>query len=230
MEDAGHMFFDLSKTEGIKQSNGQIIALLEDTCQPNANWVKNLVKSHDQWLGAVGGPVEFAEGTLDSWAVYFMDFGMYQPPQTSGQTTHLTDINVSYKREMLAKIRGAWQERYNEVVVHGALQEQGYVLWMDPGLLVRQSRQSQGFRTLVRERYFWGRNFGRIRVKGMTGIKRLLLVFLGFLIPLVRFIKMITRLTGKNAEQFVLALPYLVVLTLSWSLGEWAGILTGSRH
>ncbi len=226
---AAHELYDRRTAWGLSAARGQVVALLQDFGAPADDWCAQLLAAHRLPHGVIGGAVEHeGQGALN-WAVYFLDFGRFQPPLREGPAPYLTDVNVSYKRTVLESVRELWHERYKEVTVNWALARRQVVLWQRPQVVVFQDRGKLSFRRLVSERFSWGRLFGSIRTREMPLWRRLVYVVLSPLIPVVLLARMTRKvlMTRRHVGAFVRALPALVALTAIWCAGEFLGYLTG---
>jgi hypothetical protein len=228
--DAGaHELYDRRAAMGLRLAQGGVLAMVEDTALPDADWCGQVLDAHRRPYGIIGGAVEHNGRGALNWAVYFMDFGRYQLPLCEGPAACLTDVNVSYKRAVLEAVSDRWAECYNEATVHQALARQGVVLWMRPQIIVRQDRGPLSLSGLLRERFYWGRLFGCVRLEEAPSWQRLLYVLASPAIPFVRLARttgMVFR-GGRNRAQLLAVLPQMVVLTVAWSLGEVTGYVRG---
>ena len=224
-----HELYDRRTSMGFRVARGEILALLEDTVAPNPDWCEQVLEAHQLPYGAIGGAVEHGgRGTLN-WAVYFCDFGRYQLPLSEGPADYLTDVNVSYKREILESVRELWEERYNEVTVNWALSRRGVVLWQRPQIVVHQDRGELSFHKLITERYSWGRLFGHLRARESSFVSRLVYALLSPGIPVLLLGRMVLKvLRGRrNRLQFLRSLPVTAIMTVVWCAGEFVGNATG---
>jgi hypothetical protein len=224
-----HELYDRRTAKGLSVARGAVLALLEDYGVPDPDWCDQILEAHRLPYGIIGGAVEQAGQGLLNWAVYFIDFGRYQLPLPEGPVDYLTDVNVSYKREVLELVPELWAERYNEVTVHWALAKRGVVLWQQPRMVVRQDRGDLTFSELITERFWWGRLFGSVRAREISYLSRLLYIALSPTIPIALLSRMAGKVFGgrRNGKRFLSAFPQIVALTVSWSLGELVGYVTG---
>jgi hypothetical protein len=227
--EAAHELYDRRTAAGLGVARGEIVALLEDYGIPQDDWCHNILEAHKLPYGVIGGSVDHSGRGVLNWAVYFIDFGRYQPPLREGPVSYLTDVNVSYKRDLLESVKRVWANSYNEVVVHWALAKRGAVLWLRPQMVVSEDRGDLAFADLARERFAWGRLFGAVRAREMTQPRRALYIILGPALPLLLLARMTRAVFGRsNAwSPFLIAFPVTVVLTLIWSIGELFGYVTG---
>jgi len=224
-----HELYDRRAAAGVAAARGEVLAMLEDTAVPAPDWCDQVLVAHRLPYGVIGGAVEHTGRGALNWAVYFQDFGRYQLPLREGPAQSLTDVNVSYKREALEPIRKSWAERYNEVVVHGALTRNRVVLWLRPQIVAHLDRGQLSLSDLVIERFWWGRLYGATCVRTFSPAKRLFYILFGPLIPIVIVGRMAIKVFGgrRNRGRFMGALPSILVLAPAWCLGELVGYVTG---
>lgn len=220
---------DELRARGLACASGRIIALLEDHGRVDAHWARRIMDVHQSSYAAVGGAIDNEVDRALNWAVYFCDFGRYQNPVREGPSYYLSDANVSYKHEVLDRIKDLWMESFHETSVHGTLLSQGETLWLSPRILVYQHRENLGLGQALRERYVWGRSFAGTRSQEVPTARRLFFLLLSPLLPMVLVIRKIRDILRKKRllAAFAQALPLIVLLTFMWSIGEFVGYLTG---
>lgn len=224
---AQHEVYDTLKTRGLCACTGSVVALLEDTVIPGRDWLAQVLAAHELPHGVIGGALEHVGRGPLNWAVYLMDFGRYSPPLAEGPQTALTDVNVTYKSAVLDANRDLWDHRYHEVELHTGLLKRGAVLWLKPQILVHQDRGQLLFRETMRERFEWGWVYGAKRATLVQPFTRVALLLLSPAIPLVRLARLTRKMLANrhHRRQFVLALPWILALTLAWTCGEITGYL-----
>ncbi len=226
-----HELYDRRKSYGLAHATGVIVALLEDSCIPESNWCEQVIQSHELPYAVIGGAVEQTSKSPLNWAVYFQDFGRYQLPQEEGPVRSLTDINISYKRESLWAVQDCWLNRYNEILVHQALIQNGEVLWQRPQILVRQDRGRLNFLALLQERFAWGKLFGSVRANSISRRERYFLIVCspGIYFVIISRIAWKVMISQRNRLHFLVSFPLILPLTLSWWFGELIGTLFRSE-
>ncbi len=225
-----HDLLDRRTAQGLARARGRVIAIIEDNHVPATDWCDQIVTAHRELAHAViGGCVLHGGQGLVSWASYFLDFGRYQPPFAEGPAEYLTDTNISYKREALESVREKWAESYNEVIVNWALASRGATLWRRPQMVVRLDRGHRRLRTMMMERFFWGRLFASVRVKEISLARRLLHAFTTPALVAVLLARSAIKAWSApgHFKWFVMALPATLALTVAWCAGEFVGYVTG---
>lgn len=226
----GNLTYAQLRAAGARNANGRLLAVTEDHCLPDPDWVDNIVNEHNGQHLAIGGTVtkDAPDKTLN-WAVYFLDYLRYSPPAEGHETHELTDLNVSYKMDALQKIAGVWQDEFHEPSVHAALEAMGGTLWLSPNVRVHQRRNLTLGHALW-DRYAFGRLFGSTRVASVGMGKRLVYAAMSPALPALLVIRLFGHIKRKNIhkKEFLRALPAIILLGSAWAWGEMIGYLTGS--
>lgn len=225
----GQQTYAAMRTAGVKASRGKIVAITEDQCIPPESWCANVVTAHAAPHAAIGGPVDKLEpDTAINWSIYLRELGTYMTPVQEGPSEALTDCNVSYKRAALEDIADEWAEEFHEPGVHGALRQRGGTLWLSAGMLTYQQRQIL-FGPAIAERYAFGRLYGGQRVARVSAGRRLVLIALSPLLPVVMVVRVLLGVLrkGRYIGPCLAAIPYLVLFAGVWSWGELVGYVTG---
>ncbi len=214
----------------IREAGGEIILLTEDHCRPQNTWVRKLCEAQSPEFAAVGGIVE-AEDYISAvdWAVYWVDFFRYARPVREGPSPTLTHCNISYMRSHLDAVSEVWKEIFHETAVNNALKKHfGELRLIDAG--VRMHRHVS-LREALAERYRYGRLFGCQRLQFCTPGGRLFYAMLSPALPVLLMGRMTVGALSKPRLLFLFlrSLPILTLLTVSWSVGESLGYLTGRR-
>jgi hypothetical protein len=224
------------RTAGVCAARGRIVAITEDQCIPPPRWCANILEQHAAPDAArrvaIGGPVDkLTPDKPINWAIYLRELGTYMPPVAEGPAHALTDCNVTYKREALEAIADAWKNTFHEPDVHAALQKNGGTLWLSPALLTMQQREMR-LGPALRERYTFGRLYGGLRAAGVSRLKRLALILLSPLLPLLLVARVYAGVFGKGRHigPALAALPYIVLFALAWAFGELVGYVAGKKE
>jgi Glycosyl transferase family 2 len=226
-----HVTYDRRRATGLSVATGEIIAMTEDHAIPDETWCASILKAHEQPYAVIGGAVRNMGGTPLNWALYYCDFGRYQHP-LRGSATYVTDVNVSYKRTALERVRSVWRTLYHETWVHDTLRSRGETLWLAPEVIVHHDRGPMLLGKLLKERFLWARLFAGRRTQSFNPVKRLAYAALSPLLPLVligrRGIEVCRH--GHGVTNFIAAVPFMCLLTASWAAGEFLGYVSGQPY
>lgn len=218
--------------QGMVQAVGDVMAITTAHFAPAADWLAALRQAHVRLdAPAIGGRIEPPRGgRLVDWATFFLRYSQYHGLDREQELGDLAGDNASYKRAALAAYPGELAEGFWELDLHRRLRAAGQRLMFVPAVRVTQ-RTSFGFRRFLAQRLHHGRQFGRSRFAGRSGLLRVATAAAAPLIPLV----FLARITGRVARgrrdygPFLAALPILVCFLIAWSLGEAWGYLSRFR-
>ncbi len=223
-----HRLFDRRRACGLAAVRGRIVALTEDHAVPASDWCEQILLAHRQEWGVIGGRIENAVDRAMNWAWYYCDFGRYGSPVAAGPTDNVSDVNVSYKRDVVESVREIWKDAYHETTVHWALQARGTKLFLDPHLVVYQHRPMTSLRSAIRERAQWGRIFAETRVRACGAWRRLIYAFGSPILPALLTFRVLGHMIrqGRSAVQILKSLPLVAVFEMGWSWGEFVGYVS----
>jgi len=226
---AGREHHDVLRARGLAAARGEIVALIEDHARPDPRWCGRVVEAHRLPHAAIGGAIENDIDRPLNWAVYFCDFHRYMNPVPAGETEVASDANVSFKRRTLEAIRPVWESSFREPAVNAALGERGETLALSPDVVVFQHREQLRPVEALVERFVWGRSYAAARGAAATRGRRVVLIALSPTLPLLLTARMARTVAdrGRLGRAFLRALPWTLLLTSSWSLGELTGYVAG---
>jgi hypothetical protein len=220
---------DALRARGLAAARGEIVALLEDHARPDPLWSSRVVEAHRLPHAAIGGAIENDVDRPLNWAVYFCDFYRYMNPVPAGAADGASDANVSFKRRSLEAIRPIWNGSFHEPAVNAALVEGGQTMALFPDIVVVQHREELHPAEALKERFVWGRSYAAARGATATPGRRAFMAALSPALPLLLTARMARTVAdrGRLGGAFVRALPWTLLLTTSWSLGELMGYVAG---
>ncbi|WP_424831796.1 glycosyltransferase [Ruegeria sp.] len=224
-----HELYDRRRSAGLAAATGDIIGILEDRGLPQSDWARTIVRLYaETGKNVIGGAIECMEPVSPlNWAFYVTDFGRYGRPFETGPADWVSDVNLTYSRKALDETQHLWKDRYHEPIVHWHLIEQGEDLWLSNEVVVHHLRPKATFKELLPERFDWGRLFGEIRVRNQSNAKRLMLILAGPLIPPLLWVRHYKLQASKGrGMRYLKALPYVMLLSTAWTLGEVWGYIT----
>lgn len=216
-------------SRALAESTGDLILLTEDHCVPDPRWVRTMADAQRANRAAVGGLVRIArDAPPTDWAFYFVDFFRYTEVASEGPSPTLTVCNVAYQRSHLHEIRDLWSDHFHETEVNDALRRRFGALWLEPLSGVTMGRHVR-LPDAIRERYAFGRLFGYTRIRFCSPSRRACYAVLSPGLPVLLLARMIRVALRSTHDAASLARGWvpLVLMVLSWSLGEWLGYVTG---
>ncbi|MES2304436.1 MAG: hypothetical protein V4558_02975 [Gemmatimonadota bacterium] len=213
---------------GLAAATGDWVALTEDNCIAASNWLVELSGGFPGEATVVGGTMGNARPArpIDGGAA-FAEYGFFGPDQvepSAGSAPLITGANVAYHRSIVGKVAlwalaGDWED-----VIHGRLASEGAHFRVMRRAMVEQNLQYQ-LSAFCLDRYQHGRDYARVRSRGLTFPARLVRAAATPLLPPVLGAR-IWRSAGRAAPQsFVRALPYTLAFLAAWAAGEAVGYL-----
>jgi glycosyltransferase involved in cell wall biosynthesis len=218
------------RAEGIRQAQGDIIALAEDHCTFDPGWCGELVEAHRSAHTVIGGAVENGDSrSALAWAVYFYDYGKFMLPFPAAPAAALSGNNVSYKRAALLAVEPTFREGLFEPFTHGELVRRGHELYLTPKLVVYHQK-SYRLGEAAAQAYYLARDYAAKRVRGTGFFRRAGFVAGSLALTLILPGRILVRTLrkGRLSGELLGCLHCLVVLTTSWAFGEFHGYLAGS--
>lgn len=214
------------RTQGILQSRGEIVALVEDDCVVSDGWLRKVIEAHAGRYTIIGGAI--APGKYRrfmDWAVYFCEYGRFMPPFAGAQSA-LPGNHVTYKKTALPVLKP--EEGFYEVFFHGDWQRSGEQLIADPKLVVTNVNH-WSLRYVANVPFHHGRAFAGMRSERFPFWRRGLYTVLSPALPMVKAVRLAAVVFSRRhyQVQFFLSLPWIVLFLVSWSLGELLGYVAG---
>lgn len=214
--------------EGIRSASGDWVALTTAQCVPAADWVQRLLTVDRTGRVAVGGALtnDCAASGLN-WAIYFLRYSAFMPQETAGIRDEIAADNALYDRAAILRYPDLLACGFWEPSFHAQFRATGEVLEFDPGLLVEHRGLVSG-PAFALQRFAHGREYGRVRAAGESAWRKLALLAVSPLIPLLLFGRIQARV-GYNRSypgKLAKATPWLFIFILAWSLGEALGYAT----
>ena len=217
------------RRDGIAAARGDVVALIEDHCTVDGNWIREIRQAHASHAAVVGGAVEnMSGGNALDWAVYFYDYGKFMSPNSAGVTETLSGLNTSYKRAALDEIRDDYRDGFFETFANEALKSRGHQLSMSPSAVVYHNKRYE-LRRALSHCYHLARSYAAKRVANAPLGRRFVFIFGSLFLPILlpaRVVLSVIR-KGRNLGHLVRAIPFLIVLMSAWSYGEFRGYSAG---
>lgn len=214
---------------GMAQASGDVVALTEDHCIADENWVEALTQSAHSDADVVGGGMDNARRTRAvDWAAYFAEYGFFATdrPEHGEGAPLLTGANIAYKRHVIADVIGWAQQGEWENVAHTRLVARGSMLRFARTAAVYQN-QTYSVKAFCADRYEHGRDYARKRLVEDPGASRWFLLAVSPLLPPLLTWRVARASARTRWGTFLRALPATVLFLTAWSVGEAVGYLRG---
>ena len=212
--------------DGIRAAQADKVALTTAHCIPSQDWIKQLLACPlEGGQVAVGGAIENIENdTVIGRMIYLLRYVRYTRSRPSGRADDLAADNALYRKADILAHEDLLEAGFWEPSFHQRFLAEGKSMAFDNNLVVVH-RNCYSAKQFIQQRYSHGVEFGMARAKTMSTPKRLTMIALSPLIPLVFTRKIIAA--ARRDKQFNLGLNrdmfWLLVFVLAWSMGETVG-------
>ncbi len=213
---------------GLAAATGEWVALTEDNCVATDHWLEALAVGFGARATVVGGTMGNAkpERAIDSGAAFaeYGFFGPGQPMSHDGAPPLVTGANVAYHRGIVAEVAvwalaGDWED-----VIHQRLAARGATFRVMPTAVVGQNLHYR-LGAFCQDRYQHGRDYARVRGRGLAAPRRLVMALAAPLLPPL-LASRIWRSAGRaDPATFARALPWTLIFLSAWAVGEAVGYL-----
>ncbi|NOY15422.1 MAG: hypothetical protein GXP23_00565 [Gammaproteobacteria bacterium] len=213
--------------DGILAAKGQGVVTTTAHCLPDSTWVDTLLELKLDHAVGVGGTIDnSADASARDWAIFFLRYLSYAPPQHPRVVPEIAADNALYRRTDLLRHRHLLQTGFWEPSFHARFLAEGLSLYMEPKLQVTMHNRYRAFE-FFQQRVCHGRAFALARVSGSNVFKRIAFVVLSPLLPFIFFSKILGRVSTYPTyrRHLLRAGPYLVLFLAGWGLGEARGYL-----
>ena len=218
------------RRRGVEAATGELVAIIEEHCSAKSDWLHQAVAAHSSGdYGAVGGPIiDYSYDRLRDWVVYFCEYNGALPPVPKGETSHLNDANIAYRRQLLIDHVQLLDDGYWPMTLHATLLAEGTKFLSVPEMVVYH-RGPFNFGYYLRQRYLFSRAFAGVRAQTQSNVRRLAYLLGAPLIPAMLLGRMALNVWKKRCRvrQFILTLPLTITVLVVLVAGEWAGCLLG---
>lgn len=219
------------RTIALGAASGELIAVTEDHCVPDKNWLAEVEKAFSgEGIVAVGGSVENGvKDTAFDWATFLCEYSYFSPPVVEGETTVLPGMNVAYLASSLADVpRERLLAGFWETTVHPLLLGEGKKFISRNAIKMYHCKKFS-FGLFARQRYVYSRYYAGIRFQKSQFLHRILASFASVLLPPLLLWRISKAASGKRlTAEFMSALPSLSALVVIWSFGEIVGYIMGA--
>jgi Glycosyl transferase family 2 len=213
---------------GMNQAVAPIVAITNAQCIPEEAWLTTIAGAFAaNNVSGVGGPIlPPIKGSPLDWAIYFSRFTSFMPPVQDGVAGELPGDNVAYTKEGLDRY---WKHRdsgFWETLFHHELRQNHQFLYMSTKVKVHLAHTEDAADFFsVRMRH--GRHYGSTRPNTNLIARIVRILSAPILVPYLvgRMGSRVLRKRKDFLPQYLIALPWLIVFTVAWSIGEIQGYL-----
>lgn len=218
------------RRRGVEAATGEFVAIIEEHCSAATDWLHAALAAHSSGeYGAVGGAIsDYDYDRLRDWVVYFCEYNGAFPPAPEGETAHLNDANIVYRRSILVDNLALLDDGYWPMTLHPTLRAKGVKMRSVPGMVVYH-RGPFDFAYYLHQRFLFSKAFAGVRAQTQPLIWRLAYIVGAPLMPLMLLTRMAKEVVAKRRRirQFVLTLPLTVPALVVFVAGEWVGCVFG---
>ena len=218
--------------DGIRAAQADRVAVTTAHCLPAPDWVAQLLATDLASHAGAGGTFENDEQSdAVGWAIFFLRYLPFAPPQARRDVADIAADNAVYRRGLLMAEADLLAAGFWEPGFHARFRAAGHALQLDPRLrVIHRNRYSPA--QFFRQRLAHGREFGLARAAHLARVRRAMLAILSPLLPLVflRKIAANARRPGAHRGHFARSLPWLCFFLLGWGLGEARGYWESLRQ
>jgi hypothetical protein len=177
----------------------------------------------------IGGSVDNSPGQgIVDWAMYFLDYGAFMPPNEQGPVARLSGANVSYKRTALERVDPGAHRGFFENLINEDLKRSGHILHLAPAAIVYHDKHYRLSQALA-NCYHLARSYAGQRIAGASPLRRIIYGAGSLVLPVLLPARVVGGILakGRRVRELRLALPALFLLELAWFAGELCGYLLG---
>jgi len=216
--------------DGIKQAQAEKVALSTAHCIPADNWVEKLLTADMTDTPAIGGVIENdPAASARDWAIYFLRYISFTPVQKKRQVVEIAADNALYRRADILQHEDLLNIGFWEPSFHARFRQAGLKLELDPGISVLH-KNCYNSGQFFGQRLAHGKEFGLARARLISTAKRMLLIVLSPLLPVLFLKKIVSAVMqhGGYNSKLIKASPWLIFFLMAWGLGEAKGYLAAS--
>ena len=173
------------RRRGVEEAKADIVAVIEEHCSAGEDWLQHaLAALADGKYAAAGGAIsDYDYDRLRDWVVYFCEYNGSLPPVIRGETDHLNDANIAYRRSVLLEHLHLLDDGYWPMTLHPTLRAKGIKLLSVPEMVVHH-RGPFHFAYYLHQRFLFSRAFTGVRAQRQSPLWRLAYLLTAPVLPL----------------------------------------------
>ncbi len=213
-----------------QESSGDLVAVLEDHCIVESDWAQRMIEAQEGEYPVIGGSVEnAARERLVDWAAFFCEYSQAMKPMPGGETDRIPGNNVSYKRWILENFQHDIEAGIWDFVLHERIRNQHIPLYSVPSITVYH-KMSRSLGWFITQKFHFARSYAGMRFVNSSWSRRILYGGGTVLLPIMLTYRTVSCIWKKRRyhRELLLSLPALMLLILTWGLGEAIGYIFGT--
>jgi len=219
--------------DGIRAALSERVAITTAHCIPATDWIDRLLtlKLPEKTVGAGGVIENQPDAKPKDWAIFFIRYINYAPPKLRTATYDVAADNALYVRPAIMEHDDLLESGFWEPSFHTRFKTAGKTLQIEPELCVFHHNAYTSGQFFL-QRFVHGKAFGFARADSQSISKRLLLIALSPVLPIVFLRKIIKSVlqNGRYTSHLISALPWLFLFLAGWGGGEALGYLTSLKQ
>lgn len=226
-----HLTRAQARYEGVKNTSGEIVAILHERYCVSDAWLAALESAHQRDVDVIGGPVAPRPGLNgEAWAIYLAEYSANAPPLAEGPLDRdaavaLPGGNASYKRRVFGMAR--MQDALWELDFHESLHRAGARFYRSAAMCAEYGTPPD-LEEYYGERRRASREYGAFHSRGATGPARFMQAAARIALPPLMLSRYARRALAKPGlrGRFWPALPRLAYFSWIQMTAEMTGILS----
>ena len=216
--------------EGMAAAGSGWVAVTEDHCVVDADWLEVVAGNAGGPFEVVGGGMGNARAGALNWGAYFSEYGFFSAGRPRGEGLSLvTGANALYGPEVCGRVaawasEGAWED-----VIHERLAAQGVRFLFAPDARVSQNA-TYNLASFCRDRFEHGHDYARVRLSETPGMFRAGRIATVPILPFLLTWRVGRAAARENPKAFLTSLPFTFAFFGAWSLGEAVGYWKGKTE
>jgi glycosyltransferase involved in cell wall biosynthesis len=213
-----------------QEASADVVAVLEDHCIVEKDWAQRMIEAQGGEYPVIGGAVENAAcERLVDWAAFFCEYGQAIKPVPEGKVDTVPGNNVSYKRWVLEQFRQDLEAGEWDFVLHEHIKNGNIPLYSIPSITVYH-KMSASLGWYILQKFHFARSYAGMRFVHSSWSQRILYGGGTILLPFMLTYRTVSCVwkKGRYHRELLLSFPMLMLLILTWGLGEAVGYIFGA--
>jgi len=134
-----------ARNRGIRDAKGEWVAMTDDDCQPEPDWLKSLcdaMEAHPEWAGCGGQIVRRNDSRISR---FIDDTGAMNHPVFDGEALYLVTANAIYRKAVLDEV-GGFEESIDwpggeDPDLSYRIRQRGYHLGVEPRSVIQHKHR-----------------------------------------------------------------------------------------